>query len=359
MKLVTVIVPVYNVEQYLERCVESIRNQTYKNLEIILVDDSSPDNCPKMCDDYAKKDNRIKVIHKENGGLGFARNSGLSITTGDYVTFIDSDDWISNDHIENLVKNIVENSADAVIGAHTAVNSLGKHTVHTLSIDEGVYESDALLSELIPLLFGAEPKDENDIQLQASSCMNLYCVKTIRENGLSFISERYAVGEDTFFNIDFFSHSKRVVAVSEAGYYYFENTNSISRKYNPERFNRSINFYNELKARAIKYGLEGKLSYRIERNFLMKTRVALKLLAVSDLKLLKKRREVKKILNNSLLREILKHYPINSFIPSMRVLIILMRWRCAFLIMWLLSFRETARKSKILVTVLKRLGIGK
>ena len=100
MKLVTVIVPVYNVEQYLERCVESIRNQSYKNLEIILVDDASPDESPKICDEYAEKDGRIKVIHKQNGGLGFARNSALEIASGDYVTFIDSDDYISEDHIE-------------------------------------------------------------------------------------------------------------------------------------------------------------------------------------------------------------------------------------------------------------------
>ena len=94
MDLISVIVPVYKVEKYLDRCVESIVNQTYKNLEIILVDDGSPDNCPAMCDAWAKKDSRIKVIHKENGGLSDARNAGMRLASGEYICFVDSDDWM-------------------------------------------------------------------------------------------------------------------------------------------------------------------------------------------------------------------------------------------------------------------------
>ena len=99
---VSVIVPVYKVERYLDRCLQSIFNQTYKNLEIILVDDGSPDNCPKMCDEYKKADGRVTVIHKENGGLSDARNAGMDIATGDYLLFVDSDDWIEHDTIETL-----------------------------------------------------------------------------------------------------------------------------------------------------------------------------------------------------------------------------------------------------------------
>ena len=112
--LISVIVPIYNVEKYLDRCVGSIINQTYKNLEIILVDDGSPDNCPQMCDDYAKKDSRIKVVHKENGGLSDARNAGMKVATGEYVSFIDSDDYISLDFYETLLETIVDNDSDIV-----------------------------------------------------------------------------------------------------------------------------------------------------------------------------------------------------------------------------------------------------
>ena len=100
---ISIIVPVYKVEQYLRQCIESIINQTYQNLEIILVDDGSPDNCPAICDEYAALDKRIKVIHKKNGGLSDARNAGLEIATGDYIGFVDSDDWISQTMYEELI----------------------------------------------------------------------------------------------------------------------------------------------------------------------------------------------------------------------------------------------------------------
>ncbi len=109
---ISVIVPVYKVEKYLDKCVSSIVGQTYENLEIILVDDGSPDNCPQMCDVWAQKDERIKVIHKTNGGLSDARNAGLNIATGDYIGFIDSDDWIEPDMYHILMKNALDYDAD-------------------------------------------------------------------------------------------------------------------------------------------------------------------------------------------------------------------------------------------------------
>lgn len=105
----SVIVPVYNVEKYLKKCIESIIRQTYKNLEIILVDDGSPDNCGKICDEYAKIDSRIKVIHKKNGGLSDARNVGICHATGEFITFVDSDDWLELDMYEYLIDNAIKN----------------------------------------------------------------------------------------------------------------------------------------------------------------------------------------------------------------------------------------------------------
>ena len=100
--LISVIVPIYNVERYLKACVDSIVNQTYSNLEIILVDDGSPDKCPEICDEYAKRDKRIKVIHQENGGLSAARNAGINVVRGEFLTFIDSDDFVSKNYVELL-----------------------------------------------------------------------------------------------------------------------------------------------------------------------------------------------------------------------------------------------------------------
>lgn len=119
--LVSIIVPIYKVEPYLQRCIDSIVNQTYTNLEIILVDDGSPDNCPQICDEYAAKDNRIVVIHKENGGLSDARNAGLDICKGEYISFVDSDDWIVLNYIEVLLSIITKENADITIGNHKKV----------------------------------------------------------------------------------------------------------------------------------------------------------------------------------------------------------------------------------------------
>ena len=102
-ELISIIVPIYNVEKYIHKCIESIINQTYKNLEIILVDDGSPDNCGNICEEYAKNDSRIKVIHKENNGLSSARNAGLEICKGDYIGFVDSDDYIELNMYEVLI----------------------------------------------------------------------------------------------------------------------------------------------------------------------------------------------------------------------------------------------------------------
>ena len=113
--LISIIVPIYNVEAYLAKCINSIISQTYGNLEIFLVDDGSPDRCGLICDEYAKQDARIKVIHKKNGGLSDARNVAIDVAKGEYITFVDSDDYVANDYVESLYKLIVENDAQMSI----------------------------------------------------------------------------------------------------------------------------------------------------------------------------------------------------------------------------------------------------
>jgi glycosyltransferase involved in cell wall biosynthesis len=125
--LISVIVPVYQVEQYLDECVTSILRQTYRNLELILVDDGSPDGCGRMCDEYQGQDNRVRVLHKENGGLSDARNAGIEMAQGDYLTFIDSDDYVRNDYLSLLFTSAQETGADIVQGTFTQIpGELGK-----------------------------------------------------------------------------------------------------------------------------------------------------------------------------------------------------------------------------------------
>ena len=124
-ELITIVVPIYKVEKYIDKCINSIQNQTYKNLEIILVDDGSPDNCGKICEDYAQKDSRIIVIHKENGGLSDARNAGIDIAKGKYITFIDSDDYIEPEYVELQYRTIIKDKSDIAISSHKVIYENG------------------------------------------------------------------------------------------------------------------------------------------------------------------------------------------------------------------------------------------
>ena len=135
---ISIIVPVYKVEEELERCVQSLVNQTYKNIEIILVDDGSPDRCPLLCDEYAQKDSRVRVIHKKNGGLSDARNVGLQATTGEYVLYIDSDDYIDLDSCERFLKATEQQKVDIVVGSAIMEKSDGscEEMLHTEPLQE-------------------------------------------------------------------------------------------------------------------------------------------------------------------------------------------------------------------------------
>ena len=120
-KLISVIVPVYNVERYLRQCIESITNQSYKNLQIILIDDGSKDNSGKICDEYAEKDKRVEVIHKENTGVSAARNTGLDNAKGEWITFVDADDWVEKNFCEILIKKATENESDCIACGYNKV----------------------------------------------------------------------------------------------------------------------------------------------------------------------------------------------------------------------------------------------
>ncbi len=357
MDLVSVIVPVYNVEKYLYRCVNSIRNQTYRNLEIILVDDGSPDNCGQMCDQLSKEDDRIKVVHKKNAGLGFARNSGLEVVTGRYVTFIDSDDWLDLSHIENLYSAVTGAGADVCIGGHTIVSELGEKTVHPAKLEQKTYQGNAVVEQVLLPLIGPEPDYPNDVQLEPSCCMSLYDMRIIREHQLRFLSERYAASEDLYFNMEYFHYARSVVVTGETGYFYFVNNQSISRKYKPEQFDRTLRFYTEATGRIRQYGLEDKAGIRLDRSYLMRVRVLIRQIAMSDMRFQDKRKGMEDILEHPQTKSILNSYPVDSYIPAMRILVKQMKHRRLLAVYWMIRFREMGQKTGWLKEVFHRFGI--
>lgn len=210
--LVSVIVPIYKVEDYLEKCVGSILNQTYHNLEIILVDDGSPDNCGKMCDEYAKKDNRIKVIHQKNMGLSGARNSALDIMNGDAVTFVDSDDTIDPHMIEYLVSDMEQYGADIVeCQFYRVINNAAKAPEYLKATKVCSCEQ-ALLIDL------------SSKGGSVSACGKLYRRNIFEEHRF----ELGKIGEDSYAIIGSIRNAEKIIIDHRPMYYYYHRNNSIT-----------------------------------------------------------------------------------------------------------------------------------
>lgn len=210
--LISVIVPIYNVEKYLSKCVDSIINQTYKNLEIILVDDGSPDNCPKICDEYAKQDSRIKVINKENGGLSDARNAGMKVATGEYVSFIDSDDYISDDFIETLYTTMKTENSDIVECDIVKFEDGTTPVIEKENCEINSFSTEKGLSLLI-----AENKFHQHVWNKLYKS----------EISLKIPFEKGKLNEDEFWTYQIFGQAEKVTQINKSMYFYLQRSGSI------------------------------------------------------------------------------------------------------------------------------------
>ena len=217
---VSVIIPIYKVEKYIRRCIESTLAQTYRNLEIILVDDGSPDSCPAICDEYAKQDHRIKVIHKPNGGLSDARNAALKVFTGDYVYFLDGDDYVAVNLIEVALTKAVETSADLVTFNYYRVDEYD-NLLSTSYFKEGIYEIDD--RNRIDYIVNRLAKYTNGWE----AWNRLFKGDVIRNNQLFFWNNKVIFAEDFGFSLNYAMHVTKIASISEVLYYYLIRKDSI------------------------------------------------------------------------------------------------------------------------------------
>lgn len=221
--LISVIVPVYNVEKYLDRCINSIICQTYSNFELILVDDGSPDNCPKMCDKWGKMDERIKVIHQANQGPSAARNVGIKVAKGDYLTFVDSDDWVTDTILYDLLTLIKKYDADISICDFISTD----HVVANLAVKdckETVYSQ----CEFIKII----------LRVKSNRCIHYPWGKLYKRSVID-TQEHFpalALGEDVEGMFKAAIASEKIVETNKALYYYFNNMSSITRTKFGENF---------------------------------------------------------------------------------------------------------------------------
>lgn len=340
---VSIIIPIYNTEKYLERCMDSILGQTLKDIEIILVDDQSPDNAPELCDDYALQDSRVKVIHKKNGGLGFARNSGLDIATGEYVAFLDSDDYVDIRMYEMLYRAAVENKCQLVMSGYNFVDRHGKISDCTNTMPKELYEGKRV-KDLLFATLGADPLDRKDNIIGMSVWRGIYSMKTIQEYHIRFHSEREFICEDAIFHIDFFHHIQRALLIEQPLYFYCNNPGSLSRVFRKDRFDKDKILYRKEYEMLKSYGSLAVGKTYIDRMFLTFTRVFLTE-AVYQLKTREAMNWIKYTLNDELLTKILADYPYNLNPKKQRVFNMSMRYKVYVLIFLLLKIAAYRKKN--------------
>lgn len=357
--LVSVIIPVYNVERYLARCIESVLVQSYADIEIILVNDGSTDGSLQICETYEKKDRRLRLINKENQGLSSARNAGLAIARGEYVVFIDSDDWIGETHIERLFTAISESTADAVIGAHTKVYSDKQKQVAPVKVAQGLYRGEEIVNQIVLPLLGPDPFYPDDVQFDSSACMNMYSMSVIRKEDLWFQDEKKYGSEDLLFNLDFLMHSQCVTVSDVVDYYYFDNRKSLSRKYYDNRITTVSICFLEMEKKICQYGLVEKARLRAERTFLMKVRTTIRSAIVSDLSLKNKCSAIEHIICHDVTRKVIEMYPIMHFNYANRLLMTLIRRKAVIGVHLLMILREFVVKNAALKKVIKQIGRNK
>lgn len=239
MDLISIIVPVYKVEKYIGECIDSILGQTYENFELILVDDGSPDNSSKICDKYAAKDERIKVIHKENGGVSSARNVGLDNAKGEYITFIDSDDMVDDQYLELMYRKIIETNADMCF-CHFDRFDENKFVEYIENIPEDLIVDfyDSRFKEFINNFFSLNGK-----LIGTASWRILYRSATAKKVAFN---EKLKIGEDLIYVLNCILGSKSICSIPNVLYHFRQNLGSATRLYKTNYKENSITFYNEV-----------------------------------------------------------------------------------------------------------------
>ena len=245
--IISVIIPVYNVEPYIRQCLDSIINQTYRNLEIIVIDDGSPDGCGKICDEYAAKDDRMVVIHKENGGLSAARNDGMRRATGEWIAFVDSDDWCELDYYEHILNAACSLIPDVIFAGGHYIDYPEKHQ-DVCTINASYYCSEHICIENL----------QADLLRYGMPWDKLYRTSFLKKHKFRFATEIRAF-EDFLFNFQVFEKAQSVYLCVAPGYHYRQTNSSIAHGFNPNKPDIVYAFIAKLHEQAREYGVSQKV----------------------------------------------------------------------------------------------------
>jgi glycosyltransferase involved in cell wall biosynthesis len=241
--LVSIIIPIYNSEIFLDKCIQSALNQSYKNIEIILVNDGSIDSSKEICDNYSSIDNRIKAIHKNNGGLVSSRKAGLKASTGDYILYIDGDDWIELNLIENYINQALKHNADVVLSSHI-INLEGREDILMNPLPSGVYDKDKLNSMIYPKMLYTGKFSQFGIF--SYSWGKLYKREVLFKNQLS-VDESITIGEDALCLYPTLLDSDVLVILEQPYYHYRQRADSLIKTLRKIEISKMQKVYDDLK----------------------------------------------------------------------------------------------------------------
>ena len=332
--LVSIVVPVYNVEKYLDRCVESIVNQTYKNLEIILVDDGSIDGSSQKCDDWSFRDPRIRVVHKENAGPGMARNAGMEYASGKYIFFFDSDDYVDLGAVQKCVEAAEKFKADTVVFGRSNVYSDGRIEKEEITVPKEIYEAEGVKNVFLPELFNY------GIGFGMSAWSKMFNLELIKKHRLVFASEKDIISEDAMFCMEYFSVSERVALLSDNLYYYYKNDKSFTRIYRFDRFQKNNEFLEKCTDKAKYLGLSDIIYRNIAARYHGMTLGTLGQIVDSDLNKKEKKAIIRSIYKDNILKKTLKLEIIKLDALQPRIFWILLKLRCYVLCDFLLRLKH-------------------
>lgn len=331
MKKISIIVPVYNVEKYLNECIESLLEQSYTNSEIILINDGSNDKSGFICDEYSKKYSNIKVIHKKNEGLGFARNTGIDNATGDYIVFIDSDDFADRDLVKDLYDSIKLNNSDTCIGGYKRVD-LDNNLVSIHSYDKNKFTKKDIRNILMPRMIGSLPDKKDSISV--SSCNVLYSKDIIDKYNIRFVSEREIISEDLIFNLTYLFYAENVVVIDETNYNYRINYGSLTTRYLPERFDKIKELYNKEIEILNNIGIYDSCKLRLMRQFFIYVKMCLAQESqnINAKKIDELNMRVKEICKDDLVSQLVKSYPIYKLGLKQKIFLYLIKYKMTLII---------------------------
>lgn len=308
----SIVVPVYNVEKYIDRCLESLIDQTFKDFEIILVDDGSTDSSGIICDYYEKKyEGFIKVVHKPNGGLGSARNEGIKYARGQYIDFVDSDDWMDNDAYEILHDVCGESTPDIVTYGYRKIYNGEIVSRGTACFNKGYYSKLEIKEVILPESIAHEKAfDQVELPVQLSACMCLYNKSFLNKHNLYFESERVVLNEDWLFNICCLCRAEGFFVVDKELYNYDTRSTSLSMSFKEDSYERKLNLYKRYKEELELTGnLNESTSYRL-KNFWMESIYCCYIIELCAPKINKNR--IRNMLKNESFRDELEKLKLNN-----------------------------------------------